>query len=128
MGGEVDCKQRKCDGTMLAKCANPSCSASWLNLGEGRIFRLEAEPETNPTLASPSSFDVGHPGKTEYFWLCSGYSKEVTLRLGQDGTVVLGALPDYARRNPEDCAIVSRHAGKLLRSVTFSRRRGTGYG
>jgi hypothetical protein len=112
---------------MLAKCANPSCSASWLNLGEGRIFRLEAEPETNPTLASPPSFDVGHPGKTEFFWLCSGWSKKVTLRLGQDGTVVLEAFPDYARRNPEDFAIASRHAGKLLRSVTFSCRRGTGY-
>ena len=54
---------------MLATCANPSCSASWLNLGEGRIFRLEAEPETNPTLACPSSFGVGLPGKTVFLAL-----------------------------------------------------------
>jgi len=105
---------------MLVKCANPSCSASFHYLQEGRLFRLEAEP----TLASPDNFSAGgRPGETEYFWLCSRCSKTLTLRLGQDGTVVTGALPDYARHNPEDFAIISRHQGKLLRSVTFARSR-----
>jgi hypothetical protein len=28
---------------MLAKCANPSCSASFLHLHDGRLFLLEAD-------------------------------------------------------------------------------------
>jgi hypothetical protein len=100
---------------MLAKCANPSCSASFHYLQEGRLFRLEAEL----TLASPAN----RPGETEYFWLCSRCSKTLTLGLGQDGTVVTRALPNYARQKPEDIANISRHQGKLLRSVTFARSR-----
>jgi hypothetical protein len=111
---------------MVAKCANPSCSAALHYLREGRFFRLEAEPEAASTLASPSSFAGGDPGKTEYFWLCSRCSKTATLRLGQDGAVVVAALPEYARRNPEDFAIISRHEGKLLRSVVFARSRERG--
>jgi hypothetical protein len=111
---------------MVAKCANPSCSAALLYLRKGRFFRLEAEPHAASTPASPSDFAVGDPGKAEYFWLCSRCSKTVTLRLGQDGAVVVGALPEYARRNPEDFAIISRHEGKLLRSVIFARSRERG--
>jgi hypothetical protein len=107
---------------MLAKCANPSCSAVFRRLQEGKLFRLEAEP----TLVSPTSSSVSDPGKTEYFWLCSHCSKTVTLRFGQDGTVGVGELPDYAQRNPEDFAFISRHEGKLLRSATFAHRSGRG--
>lgn len=107
---------------MLAKCANPSCSAVFRHLQEGKLFRLETEI----TLASPVSFGAGDPGKTEYFWLCSRCSKTVTLRFGQDGTIVVGELPDYAQRNPEDFAVISRHEDKLLRSATFARRRARG--
>jgi hypothetical protein len=107
---------------MLAKCANPSCSALFRHLQEGRLFLLETEM----TLASPATFGGGDPGTTEYFWLCGRCSKTVTLRFDQDGRVVVGQLPDYAQRNPEDFAIISRHEGKLLRSATFARRRGKG--
>jgi hypothetical protein len=102
---------------MLAKCANPSCPASFRYLKEGRLFRLEAD-----LTPAPANMSVGDPGKTEYFWLCSHCSKTVTLRLGEGGTVVATALPDYAHQNPEDFAIISRQGGKLLRSVTFARR------
>ena len=29
---------------MVAKCSNPSCSASFRHLEEGMLFRLEADP------------------------------------------------------------------------------------
>jgi hypothetical protein len=106
---------------MLANCANSSCAVSFRYLQEGRLFRLEADV----TSASPANSSAsGRPCKTEYFWLCSRCSKTVTLRLRQDGTVATVALPDYAHHHPEDFAIISRHEGKLLRSVTFARSRG----
>lgn len=119
MHREINFRQRKCDGfRMLAKCVNPSCSASFCHLREGRLFRLEAEP----TLAPPADFSAsGLPRQTEYFWMCGSCSKTLTLRLSQDGIVVIRTLPDYAHHHPEDFAIVSRHQGNLLRSVTFAR-------
>jgi hypothetical protein len=104
---------------MLANCANPSCCASFRYLQEGRLFRLEADPELTPSVNSYASIQ----SPVEYFWLCSLCSELMVLRLGQDGTVVTVSLPDCARRNPEDFAIISRHKDRLLRSVTFARRR-----
>ena len=107
---------------MVAKCANPSCSASFRNLQEGRLFRLEADRVLTPSANS----DASRQNRVEYFWLCGPCSEFMALRLGKDGTVVTVSLPDSARRNPEDFAIISRHKHKLLRSVTFAPRRGEG--
>jgi hypothetical protein len=108
---------------MLAKCANPSCCASFRNLQEGRLFRLEADPE----LTSSANSYASSQSKVEYFWLCSRCSELMALHLGQDGTVVPVSLPDSAHRNPEDFAIISRHKDRLLRSVTIARKRGEGH-
>jgi len=108
---------------MLAKCANPSCSASFRYLQEGRLFRLEADPKLTSTVNAYASSHT----RVEYFWLCSRCSELMALRLGQDGTVVTVSLPDCARRNPEDFAIISRHKDRLLRSVTFARRTEEGH-
>lgn len=102
---------------MLTKCANPSCLTSFRNIQEGRLFRLEADP-------SPSANAYANdPTKVEYFWLCSHCSELMALRLGQDGTVVTNSLPDCAHRSPEGFAVISRHKDRLLRSVTFARRK-----
>jgi hypothetical protein len=117
-------KHRKGDGfCMLAKCANPSCCASFRNRQAGRLFRLEADRELTPSANSCTSSQ----SRVEYFWLCSRCSEFMALRFGQDGTVVTVSLPDSARRNPEDFAIISRHKHKRLRSVTLVRRRGEGH-
>lgn len=108
---------------MLAKCANPSCSASFHYLQEGRLFRLEDDPELTPSV---NPYASSH-GRVEYFWLCTRCSELMALHLGQDGTVVPVSLPDCAHRNPKDFAIISRHKDKLLRSVTFARSRGEGH-
>jgi hypothetical protein len=105
---------------MLAKCANPSCSASFHSIQEGRLFRLEANPELTST---PNSY-TGSQSGVEYFWLCSHCSEFMALHLGQDGMVVTVLLPDRAHRHPEDFAIISRHKDRLLRSVSFTRTRG----
>lgn len=62
---------------MLSKCANPACSAPFLYLHEGRLFRIEVE-----------SLCAAHTGKEqrkpsrrpEYFWLCDSCARAMTLK------------------------------------------------
>jgi hypothetical protein len=62
---------------MLAKCANPPCSARFLYMREGRIFNIEV------VLGRGSN---GHPSATkiEHYWLCAECSRtwKVTRRNG----------------------------------------------
>jgi len=107
---------------MLAKCANPSCFRSFLNLREGRLFRLEADPafslSDNPTVSGSNI--------VEYFWLCDACATSMTLRLDEKGTVAVEPLSDRARDHPRFFAIISRHKGMLLRSVgTTYKAQGT---
>ena len=96
---------------MLAKCSNPSCFAPFRYLEKGRLFRLEADP---PLRASTSN-------RAEYFWLCDRCSSTMTLRLGEDETVLAVPLPDPIRSIPDGVALISvdRKKGLLLRSVRF---------
>lgn len=94
---------------MLAKCTNPSCSASFLHLDKGRLFRLENEP------ISGSS----KPKKTEYFWLCEHCSAGMTLRLTQDGNIMV-ADPREVPSDPQVAfLLINRENRQLLRSVNF---------
>jgi len=103
---------------MLAKCSNPLCSARFLHLKEGRLFRLES----NPALHSSESDQL------EYFWLCPRCSPKMALRLNGDGTVVTFLLPERIRGIPGDVAFTSEHRGKglLLRSVSSLSPEGLG--
>jgi hypothetical protein len=62
---------------MLSKCANPSCSAQFIYLREGKLFVMEhsAKPRLKlhgPVLAKPAS-------RLEHFWLCGRCSESFTL-------------------------------------------------
>jgi hypothetical protein len=106
---------------MLAKCSNPSCSARFLRLGNGRLFILEAD--------LPRQTDKSEP--TEYFWLCDHCSARMTLRLAEDERVVAVPLPVGIHKLPYGVSLVSRdlRKGLLLRSFILSEhcddRRGT---
>lgn len=95
---------------MVAKCSNPSCSASFRFLSDGRLFRLESDP----AIRSSDSHQV------EYFWLCHCCSS-MTLRLKEDGTMVTVLLSETIRGVPDDVtfAVIDRQKGFLLRSVSF---------
>ena len=98
---------------MLAKCADPSCSASFLHLAEGRLFRLETETR----FPSPNVRD------TEYFWLCEPCSAGTTIRLAEDGTVVTIGLADALCNGPHVALnSLDRENGAFLRSVSFLPR------
>ncbi len=84
---------------MLQKCANPSCSAPFRSLREGKLFLAESPPpESDSLFSSPSRVR-----RREHFWLCQACSAQYTLRFdGQHGmlTVPIGehAIPRYLTR------------------------------
>src|ERR1017187_7918556 len=97
---------------MVAKCSNPSCSASFRHLEEGMLFRLE----TDPTLRSSNL-------KTpEYYWLCGSCSAAMTLHISKEGKVIPVALPAPAHGAPHGSGFISsmRQKGLLLSGVSFS--------
>src|SRR5215470_17682148 len=98
---------------MLAKCANPACLTRFRYLESGTLFRLENDPRS-----SDQTF-------REYFWLCSGCSPELTLRLNATGRLRLaeGSTPERGD-NDLDFVVLDRHCGILLSRVTLLRRRG----
>ena len=96
---------------MLAKCTNPSCSAEFRYLHEGTLFRLDLDSAVRPP-----------EGKaTEYFWLCGGCSATMTLRLGEDGTVIAVPLPHSVGGDSEEKAFVlgDRKNGLMLHKTRF---------
>jgi hypothetical protein len=98
---------------MLAKCANGSCSASFLHLADGRLFRLETDAPVGSSNAR----------ETEYFWLCDHCSAGMTLCLTQDGRIMATGLADAFCNGPYVALnSVDRHNGAFLRSVSFRRR------
>ncbi|MGC2695220.1 MAG: hypothetical protein WA738_05455 [Candidatus Angelobacter sp.] len=63
---------------MLSKCANPSCSTPLVYLREGKIFMLEAAPQSQPSSAlSPATRKSVN--RVEHFWLCGPCSAQLTL-------------------------------------------------
>ena len=59
---------------MIAKCANPSCVASFRYLHEGKVFKLEVGQPGDATKAKL-------PHRIEHFWLCSDCVRSLTLVL-----------------------------------------------
>jgi len=64
---------------MLAKCANPACSVPFRYLHEGKLFRLDVG-------AGPPAVSGHAPRQLQYFWLCEGCARTMTLEM-RDGEV-----------------------------------------
>jgi hypothetical protein len=62
---------------MLSKCANPGCSATFLYLHQGKLFRHEnqANGSENP---DPSTKKL--VPRIEFFWLCDDCASTMTLK------------------------------------------------
>jgi hypothetical protein len=66
---------------MVSKCANPGCSAPFLYLHRGKLFRFEVE---SAGLAGTAGFgadpEIKHPPRRiEFFWLCPDCAASMTL-------------------------------------------------
>lgn len=94
---------------MLANCSNPSCSAPFRHLQDGRLFRVESDPASRAIKSY----------RGENFWLCDRCSSTMSLRLGEEGAVEAFPLPEPFRGIPADVAfsLVDRKSGLFLHSV-----------
>jgi hypothetical protein len=77
---------------MLSKCANPRCTARFRYLHDGKLFRFEL-----PTAFGTVNADAGNARKpalrTEFFWLCSACSSQMTIVYRRDIGVTTRPLP-----------------------------------
>ena len=58
---------------MLDKCANPSCSAKFRHLHQGKLFRLSPTPEVEALRVGSLEFLY------ERFWLCEDCAKKMEI-------------------------------------------------
>lgn len=91
---------------MLQKCANPSCTAPFRSLREGKLFLAEIHPSDTEMPLNGTRRKVW---RREHYWLCQGCSSHFTLRFDTDHgmtTVPLSANfePRFLTRScEEDC-------------------------
>jgi hypothetical protein len=65
---------------MLSKCANPGCSASFLYLHQGKLFRLETNGNGDNTRVDVADPHGKNPSRRlEYFWLCDECASVMTV-------------------------------------------------
>jgi hypothetical protein len=76
---------------MLSKCANPGCSATFLYLHEGKLFRLDTSVES---LAQTPVREMRKASRhIEFFWLCDSCSAELTLGYSRATGITVVPLP-----------------------------------
>ncbi len=68
---------------MVAKCANPSCDASFQYLRGGKLFLLDL-PRMSATTEEDGS-STNHHRTAEYFWLCNECSSQLTVIVDRNG-------------------------------------------
>jgi hypothetical protein len=74
-------------GVMVSKCANPSCSAAFRFLHEGRVFRVETRSES--LRAAEDNLSAKKAARhLEFFWLCERCASLMTLAVEKGGVTV----------------------------------------
>jgi hypothetical protein len=74
---------------MLAKCANPACSAIFHYFHEGKLFTIESRIDS-PRTGLPTNLEyTGRAHRLQCFWLCSSCCCAMTVRCDGDQGVVL---------------------------------------
>jgi hypothetical protein len=82
---------------MVSKCANPSCSAIFRYLREGKIFHVVAGPR------GPEKDSTSATSTHERFWLCGECSTKMTVISDGCGILVV-PLPDLAEKRKQERA------------------------
>ena len=74
---------------MLAKCANPGCSATFRYFHEGRLFAIESRVDS-PRRGPPADPEyTSSPPSLQYFWLCSSCCRAMTVQSDGDRGVTI---------------------------------------
>jgi len=74
---------------MVAKCANPTCSARFRYLHEGELFAIEFQADSLRHARSVDPEYIGHSHDCEYFWLCSSCCCTMTVQPDRDHGIIL---------------------------------------
>jgi hypothetical protein len=72
---------------MISKCANPACSAHFLYLHQGRVFRILRRSEESRGQQLGLDPTVKKREQVEFYWLCDACSQAWTIRY-QEGSGV----------------------------------------
>ena len=65
---------------MVSKCANPGCSAPFLYLHQGKLFRMETDAVDAHSSASGGDPESKKPSRRiAFYWLCSACAAAMTL-------------------------------------------------
>jgi hypothetical protein len=78
---------------MLAKCANPACTAPFLYLREGKLYQIEMEGVSDRGTGEQNqggTKDERKPARRlEFFWLCGPCARRMTLSFDRGRGVVV---------------------------------------
>jgi hypothetical protein len=80
---------------MLAKCANPACTAPFLYLREGKLYQIEVGTDTSANRSikqNPDDRPVEDrklARRLEFFWLCGRCARQMTLAFDRGRGVVV---------------------------------------
>jgi hypothetical protein len=77
---------------MISKCANPACSAHFLYLHRGRVFRIMRAADCEPALQPGADSDLKKYPQVEFFWLCERCSEVLTVRYKKESGVIVQPL------------------------------------
>jgi hypothetical protein len=78
---------------MVSKCSNPLCSASFLYLHSGKLFRFDTPGERMETGWNSPKL----PKRVEFFWLCEACGTKFTLVTDAEIGARVVPLPRKAR-------------------------------
>jgi len=96
---------------MLSKCANPGCSASFLYLHQGKLFRLETSGNGDDTRGEVADPPGKHSSRRlEYFWLYAERASLMPVRL-KPGVRVMRRPRYVARKAAADHRNPGRSCG-----------------
>jgi len=78
---------------MISKCSNPACTAHFLYLHEGKLFRVFRNSEDSETPEMGVDPTVRKRARrVEFFWLCSGCCDRMTIKYEKGEGVVVRPL------------------------------------
>jgi hypothetical protein len=81
---------------MLAKCANPACSATFRYFHEGQLFAIESKIDSSRWGPPTDPEYMDRPQRVQYFWLCSACCCAMTFGRDRNGGVLI--LPNQGIR------------------------------
>ncbi len=81
------------DLKMLAKCANPTCSESFLYLHQGKLFLLDISDDAGAGRSCRNGRPAPHG--LRYFWLCDVCHRSMTVVAEQGGKVKVVPLTAF---------------------------------